>query len=56
MGGSPSETKTFQSYWQLENGQVNFSDEFPNLEALTATVVTDDNNIDVQVDMEASFR
>ena len=55
VGGSPSETKTFQSYWQLENGQVNFSDEFPNLEELTATVVTDDNNIDVQVDSGSSL-
>ena len=55
VGGSPSETKTFQSYWQLENGQVNFSDDFPNLEALTATVVTDDNNIDVQVDSGSSL-
>jgi uncharacterized protein (TIGR02099 family) len=55
VGGSPSETKTFQSYWQLENGQVNFSDEFPNLEELTATVVTDDNNIDVQVDSGRSL-
>ena len=55
VGGSPSETKTFQSYWQLENGLVNFSDEFPNLEELTATVVTDDNNIDVQVDSGRSL-
>lgn len=55
VGGSPSETKTFQSYWQLENGQVNFSDDFPNLEALTATVVTDDNNIDVLVNSGSSL-
>ena len=55
VGGSPSETKTFQSYWQLEKGLVNFSDEFPNLEELTATVVTDDNNIDVQVDSGRSL-
>lgn len=55
VGGSPSETKTFQSYWQLENGQVNFSDEFPGLQALTASVVTDDGNIDIQVDSGSSL-
>ena len=47
--GSLPATKTFQSFWQLENGEFNYSDEWPNLESLAGLVFTDDNNIDVQV-------
>ncbi len=49
IAGSSSATKTFQSFWQLENGEFNYSDEWPNLESLAGLVFTDDNNIDVEV-------
>lgn len=49
LTGSSSATKTFQSFWQLENGEFNYSDEWPNLESLSGLVFTDDNNIDVEV-------
>ena len=50
VSGSDAMSKTFQSFWQLSDGRINFSDEWPNLDAITATVHTDDNNIDIIVD------
>lgn len=41
--------KTFQSYWVLEEGDFSFSEEWPPLEQLTGLVLTDDNNIDIEV-------
>ncbi len=46
--GSDPVTKTFQSFYRVENGAVNFSEEWPQLEELSAYVVTDDNNIDIE--------
>ena len=37
LSASDAMSKTFQSFWQLSDGQINFSDDWPNLEALTAT-------------------
>ncbi|MDP6652442.1 MAG: DUF3971 domain-containing protein, partial [Gammaproteobacteria bacterium] len=47
--GSDPATKTFQSFYQVENGVVIFSEEWPQVEELSAYVVTDDNNIDIEV-------
>lgn len=55
VSGSDAMSKTFQSFWQLSDGQINFSDDWPNLEALTATVQTDDDNIDITVDSGSSL-
>ena len=55
VSGSDAMSKTFQSFWQLSDGQINFSDNWPNLEALTATVQTDDDNIDITVDSGSSL-
>jgi len=41
--------KTFQSFWVLENGEFNFSDEWPQLESLSGLVLTNDNIIDIEV-------
>ena len=55
VSGSDAMSKTFQSFWQLSDGQINFSDDWPNLESLTATVQTDDDNIDITVDSSSSL-
>ena len=55
VSGSDALSKTFQSFWQLSDGQINFSDDWPNLESLTATVQTDDDNIDITVDSGSSL-
>ena len=55
VSGSDAMSKTFQSFWQLSDGQINFSDDWPNLESLTATVQTDDDNIDITVDSGSSL-
>ena len=55
VSGSDAMSKTFQSFWQLSDGQINFSDDWPNLEALTATVQTDDDKIDITVDSGSSL-
>ncbi len=47
--GSEPVTKTFQSFFVLENGELNYSDDWPDLGAVSGLVVTDDNNIDIQV-------
>lgn len=49
LSGAPTETKTFQSFFKLDNGIMNFSDEWPVLNDLIGLVITDDNNIDVAV-------
>ena len=55
VSGSDVMGKTFQSFWQLSDGQINFSDDWPNLEALTAIVQTDDENIDITVESGRSL-
>ncbi len=49
LSGSAPETKTFQSFFKLENGTMNFSNEWPALNDLVGLVITDDNNVDVSV-------
>ncbi|MDA1370208.1 MAG: DUF3971 domain-containing protein [Proteobacteria bacterium] len=49
VAGSDPATKTFQSFYLMNDGRLNFSNEWPDLEALSALVVTDDNKIDVEV-------
>lgn len=48
LGAAP-ETKTFQSFFQVSDGELNYADEWPNLSDLDAVIYTDDNNIDVEV-------
>ncbi len=55
IGGSAPVTKTFQSFFQLDNGVLNFSDEWPILEQISGLVVTDDNNIDIAVNEGSSL-
>lgn len=47
--GAPSELKTFQSYFEMSDGEMLFSGEWPQLDELSALVFTDDNNVDVAV-------
>ena len=47
--GSEPVTKTFQSFFILENGEVNYSDDWPDLNAVAGLVITDDNNIDIEI-------
>lgn len=49
LPGAPSETKTFQSYYLMTDGELNFSDEWPNLSDVSAYVATDDGNVDIEV-------
>ena len=49
LAGSPPETKTFQSFYLMSDGEFNFSDAWPTLENLSAIVSTDDDRIDVEV-------
>jgi len=46
---STPEDKTFQSYYYLRDGEINFSDAWPILEALNAVVLTDNSNVDIEV-------
>ncbi|MEQ8312630.1 MAG: DUF3971 domain-containing protein [Gammaproteobacteria bacterium] len=47
VSGSDPLAKTFQSFFVLDNGELNYSDEWPNLNAVSALVITDDNNVDI---------
>ena len=47
--GAESVTKTFQSFFLLADGELEFSEEWPQLQGLDALVLTDDSNIDVEV-------
>ncbi|MCH8264887.1 MAG: hypothetical protein IIC10_05760, partial [Proteobacteria bacterium] len=49
LPGAEAVTKTFQSFFLLANGELEFSEEWPELEGLNALVFTDDGNIDVEV-------
>jgi len=48
-------TKTFQGFYLLDEGELNFSDEWPNLSEVTAFVLEDDNNIDIEVQRATSL-
>ena len=47
--GAEAVTQTFQSFFLLANGELEFSEEWPEIEGLNALVFTDDSNIDVEV-------
>jgi uncharacterized protein YhdP len=49
LPGSGPATKTFQSFYVLEDGELEFSDEWPRLQQLAAAVTTSDNDIDIEV-------
>jgi uncharacterized protein (TIGR02099 family) len=49
LPGSGPATKTFQSFYVLENGELEFSDQWPRLQQLSAAVTTSDNDIDIEV-------
>lgn len=48
-------TKTFQGFYSLDDGELNFSDEWPNLGEVAAFAISDDNNIDIQVQRATSL-
>lgn len=48
-------TKTFQGFYLLDDGELNFSDEWPNLNEVTAFALSDDNNIDIEVQRATSL-
>ena len=48
-------TKTFQGFYLLDEGELNFSDEWPNLSEVTAFVLEDDNNFDIEVQQSSSL-
>lgn len=49
LPGALPQTKTFQSFYLMDGGELNFSDEWPNLSDVSAYVATDDSNIDIEV-------
>jgi len=55
LPNAPAATKTFQGFYLLDEGELNFSDEWPNLNDVTAFVLEDDNNIDIQVQRATSL-
>tara|TARA_B110000858_G_scaffold175732_1_gene209379 strand:- start:64845 stop:68855 length:4011 start_codon:yes stop_codon:yes gene_type:complete len=48
-------TKTFQGFYLLEDGELNFSDEWPNLKEVMALAISDDNNVDIEVQRATSL-
>ena len=55
LPNSPAQTKTFQSFYLMNDGELNFSDEWPNLQEVTAFVITDDSKIDIEVNRATSL-
>ncbi|MCH7816254.1 MAG: hypothetical protein IIC60_06765 [Proteobacteria bacterium] len=49
LQGSAAASKTFQSFYLMSAGELSFSDDWPDLQELSALVITDDNNIDIEV-------
>ncbi len=49
LPNAPTVNKTFQSFYLMNEGELNFSDAWPNLNDVTAYVITDDNNVDIEV-------
>lgn len=47
--GADSALKTFQSFFELEAGDLLFSDQWPVVSELSALVYTSDNDVDVEV-------
>jgi uncharacterized protein YhdP len=55
LPNAPASTKTFQGFYLLDEGEVNFSDEWPNLSEVTAYAISDDKNIDIEVQRATSL-
>lgn len=53
--GAAPVTKTFQSFYALEDGDLQFSPQWPALENVSALVLTDDGEIDVKVNRAESL-
>ena len=53
--GAPAVTKTFQSFYEVEEGVVAFSPEWPQLSEVAALVLTNDDKIDVAVTHASSM-
>jgi uncharacterized protein (TIGR02099 family) len=49
LPGDASELKTFQSFFELEQGQLLFSEDWPQVNELSALVFTSDNDVDVEI-------
>ncbi len=45
-----SNEKTFQSYFVLSDSEISFSEEWPVVDQMSGIVITDDNNVDLEVD------
>lgn len=46
--GSGPATKSFQGFFNVENGELEFNSQWPRLENLSASVVINDNDIDIE--------
>ena len=55
LPNAAASAKTFQGFYLLDEGELNFSDEWPNLSEVTAFVIEDDNNIDIEVQRSTSL-
>lgn len=55
LPGGASELKTFQSYFELNQGDLKFSEEWPVVNELSALVFTSDNDVDVHVESGSSL-
>jgi len=55
LPNAPAATQTFQGFYSLDEGLLNFSDDWPNLSDVTAFVLEDDNNIDIAVQRATSL-
>ena len=49
VAGSPPETKTFQSFYVLEGGELLFSPDWPAMQDVSGVVLTNDEKIDIEV-------
>ena len=50
LPNADSNEKTFQSYFVLSNSEISFSEEWPVVDQVSGIVVTNDNNVDLEVD------
>ena len=55
LPNAAASTKTFQGFYLLDDGELNFSDQWPNLSDVTAYAISDDNNIDIAVQRATSL-
>jgi len=55
LPGSPPESKTFQSFYVLEDGDLLFSPDWPQMEGVDGLVLTNDEKIDIEVSAASSM-